>query len=200
MRSRARSTRWPEAASATASTAGSSATPRRASGCAPTPRRCSRTRWGWCACSSRPQPRSIAPTGLTSPATRLPLSTRRWPTSPTVASLPARPPTRGSIRCRRRRCAVPSRRHTSTGRSSRIGRRRRPRYGSWLASDWAIRRCQSLEAAHWIAPWSRRIDRARGWRTTWTSAPASAACSPTRCTPPARCSTCTRPPPTRRGR
>ena len=40
---------------------------------------------------------SIGPTGLTSPATPSPSCTRRWPTRPTAVSLPARPPTKGSI-------------------------------------------------------------------------------------------------------
>ncbi len=65
----ARSTRWPAAAFATPSTAGSSAMPRRASGCGRTPRRCSRIRSGWSGCSSKRPPPSIGPTGSTSLAT-----------------------------------------------------------------------------------------------------------------------------------
>ena len=113
----------------------------------------------------------------------------------------ARPPTRASISWPPRRCAA---------------RSRRPHVDRTLFTDWTAQaasawifageRLQRSVAVRVRWPRARRrpgrvvSSRAKGWRTTWTGAPACAACSPIRCTPRARCWTCTRPRPTRRGR
>jgi uncharacterized protein YyaL (SSP411 family) len=80
--------------------------------------------------------------------------------------------------------------------SSQAGPRRRRRRGSGRATCSPTSRWPSSAAAPSTTRWSDRTGRARASPITWTSTRACAGCCATRCTPPWRSSTCTRPQPT----